>query len=371
MKRISRQRSAYRMVNDQRREPVRLGKYIYLTVIGIIILTIVHLALGRYYLLEGEGFLSSYSETVALEFDATIKELRVGEGDVVDAKAPLLRYDSVWLRTTIANLSARIAELRNKLSDSVIQRARLDATLMTARKYADFTQDLETTLRDLRKKGLVPNSRLSVEVLRRFEAERDLLAYRAERKKLDEAIRTLEENLARTQNSYDRLLAGYDNGNISAPTQGIVANVAVTKGTVVTKGQPVLQIFSGERHIVAYLDDRSPISVNPGDPILVSISGGPISVGYVASVAKFADRLPAEFQSRFRPTGRKRSVVIRMDQDRLTALPLMSTVKLYKPIGLAMALPLIRDLRARIPVMVKRVEAALSDFVTRVGRYMA
>jgi multidrug resistance efflux pump len=334
MKRIAAAHIPYRASGDVRRESVRFGKYIYLAVIGAILLSLFHLAFSHFYLLQGEGVVSSRHDTVALEYDASVRRLNVVDGEMVEPGAPLMEFDSVWFWRTTVDLSTRIAELQRQLSETNIQKARLDATIATASKYADFTGNLEKALRELREKGLVPNARLSTEALRRFEAERDLLAFKAEREQMDQEIQTLKENLARAQSHYVQLVQSFGDGVIRARSRGVVANISATEGAVVTKGQPVMQVFGGERYILAYLDDDSPVSRDPGDPIIVSVPGSAYIMGRISAVTEIADRLPAEFQPKFQRAGRKRLIVISVDGGQLKSVPLMTSVRLYKPIGL-------------------------------------
>jgi multidrug resistance efflux pump len=351
MHRIAPRETPYRMAKDIRHEPLRIGRLIYLAIIGALLLTLFHIAIGHLYLMRGGGFVYAESAVVALEFDARITALSVDEGDTVVPGQVILRYDSFALRRDLVEFSTRISELERRLSEARIQKARLDATIETASDYSALTREVEDAIAGLRSEGLVPNSRISTEAARGFHARRDLLGFIAERDQTAAEASRLAEGIDRTRGYLDDLIARFDHGEVRADAQGVVTSLAVSPGTVAKKGDPLLRIFSGKRFILAYLDDSSPVSRTPGEPVIVALPAGTLALGRIARTTAVADRLPEEFQPRFKPAARQHLVAIEMDSRLLAGFPVMTTAAIYKPLGLTTMLRLLPRRRggAEIP----------------------
>ena len=346
MHRIAPRETPYRMAEDIRHEPLRTGRIIYLAIIGALVVALFHFAAGHLYLMRGDGFVYARNTVVALEFDARITALDVEEGDTVEPGQTLLQYDSFALRRDLVEFSTRISELERRLSEARIQKARLDATVATAADYSELTREVEDAVAKLRSEGLAPNSRISTEAARRFEARRDLLGFVAERDQTAaEAVR-LADGIERTRRYLDDLIARFDHGEVRAGDRGVVTSLAVSTGAVAKKGDPLLRIFSGKRFILAYLDDSSPVSRSPGEPVIVALPAGTIALGRIARITSVADRLPEEFQPRFKPTARQHLVAIEIDPLLLARFPVMTTAAIYKPLGLTTVLRLLPGRRA-------------------------
>jgi HlyD family secretion protein len=334
MERVASRDKPYRMAEDVRHEPLRIGRIIYLVVIGALVVALFHFVLGHLYLLRGDGFVYAKNTVVALEFDARIAALHVEEGDTVEPGQLLLRYDSFALRRDFVEFSTRIGELERRVSEARIQKARLDATIETAYDYSALTREVENAVAKLRSEGLAPNSRMSTEALRRFEARRDLLAFIAERDQIAAEASRLAEGIKETRGYLNDLIARFDDGEVRAGERGVVTSLSVSTGAVAKKGDPLLRIFSGKRFILSYLDDASFVSRAPGEPVIVALPAGTIALGRIARITSVADRLPEEFQPRFKPTARQHLVAIEMDPLLLARYPVMTTAAIYKPLGL-------------------------------------
>lgn len=335
MKRVIRRPALpYRAVEDTRREPLRFGKYVYMVVIAGLLLFLLDRAFGYLYLLQGDGFVYAPNRAVALEYDATIRSFDVQNGDVVQAGAPLLQYDSVWFRNRVLDLATRIGASQNELSDARVQAARLDAAIESTRGEVAFSRNLQQASLTLSDRGLISNERLSDLVHRHHQAERTLLELEAARNQLADEVPVLEESLARVDRHYAELLIGFGDGVVTAPQSGVVANLRVNAGAVVTAGNAILDVFGDDRYLLAYLDDRSPIDYARGDRVLVRFPGQGFAIGRIADLTAVADRLPEEFQPRFTTVDRSRLVRIEVDDARLDTASMLGTVRLYKPLGL-------------------------------------
>lgn len=346
MKAIAPPKPVHRMPPDVRREPLRIGKIVYLTIIGALVLVLLHMAFGHLYLLRGYAFVFAPSTVIALEFDARVTEVNVGEGERIEEGRLILRYDSLDLRRDVVEYATRISELEEKLGQARIESARLDATIDAARAYSAVAGEVEGAVSQLLDQGLAPNARLSTEARRHFEAQRDLLAFEAERDQLRQEIGRLAASLEATRGYLADLMERFGDGTVRARRAGVVSGLNVLPGAVVPAGVELLRIFAGEPFLLAYLEDASRITHDAGDPVLVDFPGGPTVVGRVARLTWVADRLPAEFQPQFKPADRERLVYVDVDTALLARFPVMTTASIYKPLGLEPALAVLHRVRS-------------------------
>ena len=331
MKRLQALNETYRIREDVRVEPVRLGKYVYLAMLGSLLVVIVHTLFGHLYMLSGEGFVYADSEEIALEFDATVSELAVSEGTPVKPGDLLLRYESIELQQQLVDLALRLSRLHQELNDARISLARVGTNLKAADKYARFAQELEGILRNLKDRGLITSTQLGPELERSYDALQSLTGYRAEQQQIEAGIKTLEANIARVERHYQRLLSAFNDGEIRAASHGVVTGLEVSKGSVLDDGRAAMRVFSNERYILCYFDTRSFVSYQAGDPVLVRLPDQGLVVARIKQLTQVSNRLPDEFQPRFKPQQRQQLALIEVDRELLNRSTVLSTVSASKP----------------------------------------
>ncbi|MCW5698858.1 MAG: biotin/lipoyl-binding protein [Rhodospirillales bacterium] len=353
----------YRITEDTRREPLRLGKYIYVIAILSIAVILIDRTFGHYYLLEGDGFVYARRHSVALEFEATIKDLLVANGDRVNRGDLLLRYDSFRFKGRALELSARVSDLQRSLSEARIQAARLDASIGASKREVAISHRLERKSRDASNQGLIVNKGLSDLVHRYFDAQRQLLSLEASRNQLSEEIPLLTAGLDQAQSHYDDYVGTYNDGQFFASYDGVVANLGMSEGGVVTEGQTILDIYGDDRFILAYLDNRSLVQYQEGDQVVVRFPNNRFFMGRIAALTAVADRLPDEFQPRFSQISRDHLVRIEVPQEALHEQSMLSTVRLYKPVGLPFFVGL--------PDEIRGVMAGVSAHLSSISEHIA
>lgn len=331
MKRLQPLTQTYRIREDVRVEPVRLGKYVYLTMLISLLAIIVHTLFGNLYMLRGEGFVYADSAEIALEFDATISELAVSEGTPVKPGDLLVRYESIELQQQLVDLALRLSRQHQELNDARISLTRVDTNLKAADEYARFAQELESILRNLKSQGLITSTQLGPELERSYSALQSLTGYRAEKQQIEAGIKTLEQDIARVEHHYKRLLRAFNDGEIRAASYGVVTGLEVSKGSVLENGRTAMRIFSNERYILCYFDTRSFVSYQVGDPVLVSLPEHGLTIGRIKQLTQVSNRLPEEFQPRFKPQQRQQLALIELDQELLDRSTILSTVSAAKP----------------------------------------
>jgi len=84
---------------------------------------------------------------------------------------------------------------------------------------------------------------------------------------------------------------------------------------------------------LAYLNAETWVSHKVGDKVLVSIPGLGTKIGIVDRLFPISDKLPEEFQPRFKPTQRSQVAFIEIPNLQLENTALMTTIKISKPLG--------------------------------------
>lgn len=338
LKRIARKRNPYRTAADVRREPLRLGKYLYLAVISTILLTLFHVFFGHLYQATGEGFVYADNREVGMSFPATVTEMPVESGQRVRAGDILFRVDSYEIESRLRDLEDSYIERLGLLNERLVKRREYALEIEQLGSYLQATADLETRYREAREKGLVTEQRYFDTLKQRFEAERDLETARAELSLLQTEIENLRLSVERRKEGLEQLRQTFADGIRRAPIEGVVANVKVARGSVVRQSQSVLRVFSDARYLLTFMDTSSFVSVAPGDRVLVYIPGRGYEVGLISRLTEVSEDLPSEFQPKFKPTQRQRLARVVLPGFDLGRLPILSTVQVSKPLGLGWAL---------------------------------
>lgn len=338
MRRIARKKNPYRTAADVRREPLRLGKYLYLAVISTILLTLFHIFFGHLYQATGEGFVYAENREVGMSFPATVTDMPVETGERVRPGDVLFRVESFQIESRLRDLEDSYIERLGTLNEKRVERREIGLKIEQLSAYLQATADLEIRYREAREQGLVTEQRYFDTLKQRFEAERDLESAKAELSLLETEIENLRRSVERRKEGLAQLRRTFADGIRRAPIEGIVANVRIARGAVVNEGQSALRVFSDTRYLLTFMDSSSFVSVSPGDRVLVYIPGRGYEVGLISRLTEVSEDLPSEFQPKFKPTQRQRVARIVLPDFDLGRLPILSTVQVSKPIGLEWAL---------------------------------
>lgn len=319
------------LVKDLRNDNLWFGKALYGSIIGCLFLGLFHLFLGHTYWLTGDGFVYSDNYEVALEFDATVTHLAVGDGERTQAGEPILTFRSFDLERQLADTGVRLGELQHDLVDTEIELAAVSEHQAAAEEYEHFTATLDEGLTTLASAGHLSLLQSSPERKRRFEAREARIRYHSQASRLADSHKKLEARLASTQSLFDRLMAQYNDGQILAPVDGIATNIQVKPGTVLSKGQSALQLFHGPRYLYCYFDTSSWVSAEVGGKVWVQVPGQRWVTGVIYDLLPVSERVPEEFQPHYKPKQRHQLAKIQLPNGYLDNLALLSTVRVHKP----------------------------------------
>jgi multidrug resistance efflux pump len=279
-------------------------RWIYLTAVlgGAIWLT--NIFLGDRFFFRSEGLVLGEPAVVAAEFPVTLRDVLVREGETIDAGKIVAIITSQNVVETIARLTGDVATRSIRQSELRIRSEVVDAMLPVAESREKFTtsarKELETLLE---RRDLVLNQH-STALENEFRGLQDLQTLKAEKRIFESELTKLSSALADAQVAIDDLRRIYGEGRLAAPIAGVVTRIAAGKGAVIRAGEPIVELNSKERFVLAYVPTGTLYSVNAGDEVNVK-TGMQTARGIITRVEPFAAALPREFQRAFTPVERQ------------------------------------------------------------------
>ena len=333
MKQIQKNKTIYRIKQDKRSFSLKFGRYLYLTVLTVLFLTIFHLAFSFLYILTGDGFVSADKESVAFEYDASLKTIFVENGDKVKKGQELFRYDSIDYRTHLIDLLFKQSNMFQELSKSDTHLKKIEAQLSVTEDQLKIAKDIVNKLEKLAKKKLASNQRRSVEYERYFDTLRDFNEQKAEKTALLSQYKKTKHQVDIISKNVKHLVDSFKEGLATSPADGVVGDLNHTAGNVIEKSTPVLKIFSNLRYLLVYFNS-SYIEANVGDTMLIHIPGEGFYWGTAVDKDYVSSEIPEEIKPKFRPAQRRRAMIVMMDQKVTKHLPLMKSIQVYKPLGM-------------------------------------
>jgi multidrug resistance efflux pump len=326
MRRLRKRVRHDRLHTELRNDRGRLGRWIYLTLLGLLLAYLLNLFLGDLVYLSAEGMVTRDRHVVSLGFPATVGDLRVAEGERVEAGELLLSVDSIPILQDIAELSARLGEFRARRQELVARRLVIEETLPVARDHAAAVSELLSSREGALREGLTTNTTLHELFRADYANRKEVAELAAELEALDLEIEGLMEIIDEFSASLERLESRYDNGRVRAPRAGIVADLQVSAGSGVREDQPLMDLLVGESYVLAYIRPGAMYEVRVGDP--VQLQYGVVELaGRISATFPLSVQLPSEFQRAFQPQERSQVVRVKIEDDRIPPVFTKVTVK--------------------------------------------
>lgn len=334
MDRIHKSKSVYKKAMDDPPKLFKLGRIAYLLVISTIGIIIFHMFFSQFYMLSGNGFVSSNSINIALEYDVTIESINFENGDFVKQNSKLFSYDSTEFRKKLIELTSKHASISRDFYEKTAQKKKALVLLKTAQEQYKTLKSIKNNLDTLKKKGFTLNNRISEETKKAFDAHSELLLIKAELEILDKEINSLKKDFLISDIALQDLIEDFNYGIFSSPTDGVIGNFEAKRGSVIKSGTPILEIFQGKKFLLVYFEE----SITPpklGDPVIINASNQSYSIGYIVDNSFFAPSVPSEIKDSIFDSGDRLSLsVVMVDQEFIKDIPIMSEVNVFKPIGL-------------------------------------
>jgi len=295
--------------NEPRSRRQTVIRSVYLAAVVALAVWLADFFFGGLLYFRSEGMVLAEPAIVAAEFSATVRDLRVREGEKVKAGQIAAIVSSHQVDETIARLSAQSATRTARLNDLRLRSQTVEATIGTpesrrsaavdARSGTDTPAKAEslTPLDETTGTGSSVSSRPDADVLQ------------SEKRVLDSEIDTLNAALAQADSAVGGLRRLYDQGQMRVPIDGIVSRVLVEKGSVIRAGEPLIEVHGHDRFVLAYVPTGALYEVAVGDQVQIT-NGLRMAMGTVARVEPLAAPLPRELQRVFTPVERQQVIRI-------------------------------------------------------------
>ncbi|HET9244356.1 MAG TPA: HlyD family efflux transporter periplasmic adaptor subunit [Xanthobacteraceae bacterium] len=281
---------------------------------------------GNVYL-RGEGLILGQPAVVAAEYNVTVRDVLVKEGDRVAAGQVVVQIASQQIAEARARLSSEAAARAARLADMDVRREVVAATLAAAEHREAVALESKNQLDESYKKGLLPALTRTTAAEQAYQGQKDAEALRAEKRALTEQMKMLTVAAEQADLALSDLLDLYDQGRLHAPIAGTVSTVLAHRGAVVRAGDALLEFVGDHRFVIAWVPVGRWYKLDVGQPVSIDAGAGALP-GTIARIGTVASALPREFQKAFTPTERLQLVWIEFKQG-IIPPPYFTKVRIY------------------------------------------
>lgn len=305
MKRIRSRPRVDNLANQQRSQPIRWGRRIYLGLIVLLGGVLVNFAIGDALILRAEGLVVSNRQIIAATYTGKVSLVYIQPGQKVSQGDVLFELESADMLKDIAQLATQNADLSQREAELGVRGATAKALLPLAERHARQAADASLAVESVKAQGLITLKRAGEAIGAEYETAARIADLQSQSSAIADQLPFIQSAHERARLALQQLEAFYDDGRVRAGQSGIVgANVPV-QGQVVKFGELLAEIHGSETSILAYLPDNYMFAIKPGQ--MVEVASGLTSVeATTEAVLSVADSLPAEFQNMFRPRDRSR-----------------------------------------------------------------
>jgi multidrug resistance efflux pump len=306
-------------------------KWTYLLVLLAFLAWLGNSFAGSYVYPRGEGMVIGDPAVIAAEFNATIREVSVKEGQVVSKGEVVVHITSQNMAESRARLTAESVQRSAKLAEMQIRSEVINATLASAETREETASQGQDRLDTLYHKGYLPVTARTVAAEQAYRGKQDAETLRAEQRALSAQLQQLLSASGEADLALSDSLALFDNGQMRAPIKGSVSVVLVNIGAVVRAGDPMLEIVGEHRFVIAWfpvgrLFASFGYDLAVGRRVNVDPGNGSMP-GTISKISTIAGALPREFQKSFAPTERQQFIWIELDKN-VTPPPYFTKVKI-------------------------------------------
>jgi multidrug resistance efflux pump len=267
---------------------------------------------GANIYLRAEGLVLGQPAVIAAEYNVTVRDVLVKEGERVIEGQTVVHISSHQIAEARARLSSEAAARAARLADLDIRREVVNATIGPAENREAVALEGKNRLNESYQKGLLPALTRTTAAEQAYQGQKDAEALRAEKRALTDQIKMLTVATEQADLALSDLLDLYDQGKLHAPMTGTVSTVLANRGAVVRAGDALLELVGDHRFVVAWVPVGRWYSLKVGQSVSIDAGAGAIA-GTIARIGTVASALPREFQKAFTPTERLQLVWIEFD----------------------------------------------------------
>jgi multidrug resistance efflux pump len=307
MQRIRKRPQIDNQANQQRSDPVKWGRRVYLGLLGFITLAIINYLIGDAVVLRADGIVLSDRYSVGATYQGRVTNVLVREGAAVKAGDLIVELESSDMLKDIADLGNRKAELAIRETQLRLKRDTVAALIPLAERHATEARESVERIQAMAKHGLISAQRMNEALGSDYDTSARLAELRNQASMLGQELSLVEEAHRRAADALRQFEAFYARGAIRSPADGVVGARVPVPGQVVKFGDELLQINGRRTYVLAYLPDIYLFGVDVGKNVRID-GGATTARGRIEAILSVADALPPEFQNMFRPRDRSRLI---------------------------------------------------------------
>ena len=282
---------------------------------------------GANVYLRGEGMVLGQLAVVAAEYNVTVKEVAVKEGDRVAEGQVVVETSSQQVAEARARLSSEAASRAARLVEMDVRSEVVNAMLVPAENREAVAIEGKNQLNESYKKGLLPALSRTAAAEQAYQGQKDAEALRAEKRALSDQIKMLMVATEQADRALSDLLDLFDQGRLHAPITGTVTAVLANCGAVVRAGDPLLELVGAHRFVVAWVPVGRWYKLDVGQRVSIDAGNGALP-GTISRIGTIASALPKEFQKAFAPTDRQQLIWVEFDNG-VTPPPYFTKVMIH------------------------------------------
>lgn len=310
---------------EQRRATNKTGRLVYLFMLGALALAGVNFLFGDLVFLRADGLVVRDKTTVSTTYLARVESVNVEPGQAVSAGMPLLKVQSSEILERLAELSSKKASLTAQAADFKMRAAKATSLLPLAKKRESESAKMLEKVGDLSGRNVLTLAQYGDALRARFDARQSYVEIEAQERALKGELEAIDSARVDADKALDRLRDHYADGVVQAPVKGAIGTSVPSPGDVYRPGETILEIYSGNAFILAYLPRRYLFGVETGTAVEVN-SGRHTATGIISDILPVTAALPNEFQNSFKP--RDRSQLARITFDGPSPFPLHEKVSI-------------------------------------------
>jgi multidrug efflux pump subunit AcrA (membrane-fusion protein) len=190
---------------------------------------------GNVYL-RAEGLVLAQPAVVATEYNVTVRDMMVKEGERVTEGQVVVQISSQQALEGLARLSSEAASRAARLVELDVRSEVVNAMLAPAEHREAVAVEGKNQLNEIYKKGLLPVISRTAAAEQAYNGQRDAEVLRAEKRALTDQIKMLAGATSQADRALSDLLDAFDHGRLHAPITGTVSAVLANRGAVVRAG---------------------------------------------------------------------------------------------------------------------------------------
>lgn len=313
MRRLRTPRRIDTLSNDIRAKQRGFGRIVYICMLATLVVWLVDYVTGELFYVRAAGQVIRQGVDVSAGFPATVVELKVAEGDVIDVGDTLARLESPELAAERLKLTNERATASARLEEAKERLAAIDRMLPLARERNQFLDQTRAESVAARAGGLITRDRQiqavkdaydGLEAVSRLEAEKAALAASLPGLTLD------RDQGGTALAALDRRIAG---GAVQAPTWGVIGQLNVRAGSETRPPQSLMTIYTGVPMVEAFLPSGTAYRIHEGDKVVIH-RGFRSWGGTIADMRPLAAPVPNDLTRSFDPPRREQRVLIAFDE---------------------------------------------------------